>query len=80
MTIEIRLAKTDDAAAISQVICEAFGAYRENYTPEAFAVVASPPDEILSRFDEGSQWVASIDEEIVGTVSVTVEEVQCPVD
>ena len=74
MMIMIRLAKTDDAVAISKVICEAFGAYREHYTPEAFAVVASTPNEIRSRFDEGPQWVASADGKIVGTVSVTVED------
>lgn len=70
---DVRLAELDDAAAISQVISEAFGRLREYYTPEAFEVVASPPDEIVSRFDEGPQWVAEIDGEIVGTVSVTVE-------
>ncbi|MFN0140920.1 MAG: GNAT family N-acetyltransferase [Pyrinomonadaceae bacterium] len=71
---DVRLAERDDAAAISQVIREAFGRLREHYTAEAFEVVASTPDEILSRFDEGPQWVAELDDEIVGTVSVTVED------
>lgn len=72
-SVNVRLAERDDAVAISRVICEAFGMYREHYTDEAFAVVASPPDEILSRFDEGPQWVAELAGGIVGTVSVTVE-------
>lgn len=71
--IEVRLAKPENATAISQVIAEAFGRLREHYTPEAFEVVASPPEEIVSRFDEGPQWVAERDGEIIGTVSVSVE-------
>jgi len=71
--IEVRLAGIDDAAAVSLVICEAFGAFREHYTAEAYAIVASTPDEIRSRFDEGPQWVAELDGKVVGTVSVTVE-------
>lgn len=72
--VDVRLAERQDAAAISAVIFAAFIRLREHYTPEAFAVVASTSDEILSRFDEGPQWVASADDEIVGTVSVTVED------
>lgn len=71
---DVRLAARDDAAAISQVIAQAFGRLREHYTPEAFEVVALPPNEIVSRFDEGPQWVAELDGEIVGTVSVTGED------
>lgn len=73
-TGNVRLASPDDAAAISRVIAEAFGRLREHYTPEAFEVVASTPDEIVSRFDEGPQWVAELGGEVVGTVSVTVED------
>ncbi len=70
----VRLAERQDAAAISDVIFAAFSCLREHYTPEAFAVVASTPDEISSRFDQGPQWVASADDEIVGSVSVTVDD------
>ena len=72
--VSVRLAERQDAAAISDVIFSAFSHFREHYTPEAFEVVASTPEEILSRFDEGPQWVASADGEIVGTVSLTVED------
>ena len=72
--VEIRFATETDSHAIAEVIREAFGAYRSEYTPEAFAVVASSPDEIRSRFDEGPQWIASVDGKIVGTVSVTVDD------
>ncbi len=72
--IEIRLAQDSDADAIVEVLCDAFGVYEHEYTPEAFQIVTLEADEIISRFDEGPQWVAVKDGEIVGTVSVTVEE------
>jgi len=72
--IEVRLAVMDDANAISTVICDAFTPLREHYTAEAFEVVAVKPGEVLQRFAEGPQWVALIDGEIVGTVSVTVDD------
>ena len=74
MTAEVRIARPEDSAAIAQVLREAFGAYREHYTDEAFAVVTPSADEIAKRCDEGPQWVAVLDGRIVGTVSVTVEE------
>ena len=72
--IEIRLADSNDADAIAEVLCEAFGVYEHEYTNEAFEIVTPSANEIISRFDEGPQWVAVKDGEIVGTVSVTVEE------
>ena len=72
-TVDVRLAVPADAEAIANILGEAFGAYRENYTPEAFEVVTPPSSEIAKRFGEGPQWVAEIDGEIVGTVSVTTE-------
>lgn len=72
--VNVRIALPDDAAAISDVIFSAFSRMREHYTAEAFEVIAIQPDQILLRFDEGPQWVAELDGEVVGTVSVTVEE------
>lgn len=69
----VRLAAAEDAEAISKVLFEAFGAYRSNYTPEAFEVVTPDVNEILGRFAEGPQWVAEIDGQVVGTVSMTTE-------
>lgn len=71
--LEVRLATPNDAEAISKVLFEAFGAYRSNYTPEAFEVVTPDANEILGRFAEGPQWVAEIDGQVVGTVSMTTE-------
>jgi predicted N-acetyltransferase YhbS len=62
-----------DVEAISKVLLNAFGAYREHYTTKAFEIVTPDVSEITKRFDEGPQWVAEIGNEIVGTVSVTTE-------
>ena len=71
--VTTRLATEDDAGEISWVLLNAFGAYRENYTPDAFEVVTPDTDEIVKRFDEGPQWVVEIDDDVVGSVSVTTE-------
>jgi predicted N-acetyltransferase YhbS len=69
----VRLAVPADAEGIANVLFEAFGAHRENYTPEAFEAVTPHANKILTRFDEGPQWVAEIDGRIVGTVSVRTD-------
>ncbi len=71
---EVRLATESDSAAIAEVVKRAFGAYRDNYTPEAMVVVTPEADEFTRRLAVGPQWVVELDREIVGTVSVTVEE------
>ena len=71
---EVRLAVPGDETAISNVLFRAFSTFREDYTSEAFAIVTPPVDEIAKRFDEGPMWVAQLDGDIAGTVSVTVEE------
>jgi len=71
--ITVRIANKDDAAEISWILLNAFGANRKEYTPEAFEIVTPATDEIADRFGEGPQWVAEIDDDIVGTVSLTTE-------
>jgi GNAT superfamily N-acetyltransferase len=70
---KVRHAVPGDAEGIVNVLREAFGVYRENYTPEAFDAVTPNADQIIARFDEGPQWVAEIDGEIVGTVSLRAD-------
>ncbi len=72
--VEVRIAKPEDSGAIAEVLGEAFGMYRKHYTADAFAVVTPLADEITKRLDEGPQWVATMGDKIVGTVSVTVDE------
>lgn len=71
--VNIRLAMPSDAEGISRVIEEAFTPFRENYTDEAFVVVTPRPDVVVERFDEGPMWVAEVDGEIEGTVSLMAE-------
>ena len=71
--VTVRLATPEDAEPISNVLRNAFTVYRKHYTEEAFAVVTPGTDVILGRFEEGPQWVAEIDGDVVGTVSLTTE-------
>lgn len=71
--VNVRLAVPSDAEGISRVLKEAFTVVRENYTDEAFVVVTPKPEVIIDRFNEGPMWVAEIDGEIFGTVSLTTE-------
>ena len=70
---EIRLAQPGDEAAIAKVLLEAFSRFRNDYTPESFAVVTASAEEVAKRFDEGPIWVAEDQGEIVATVSVLPE-------
>ena len=71
--VSIRRATPDDSQVISRVLLEAFSVIREHYTAEAFEVVTPKADQINTRFEEGPIWVAEMDGEIVGTVSMTTE-------
>ncbi|MBK6749487.1 MAG: GNAT family N-acetyltransferase [Acidobacteria bacterium] len=71
---EVRLATERDSEKIADVVRRAFGTYRENYTSAAMVVVTPEADEFTRRLDVGPQWVVELDGDIVGTVSVTVEE------
>lgn len=71
---EVRLATESDSEKIAEVVGRAFGRYRDNYTPEAMEVVTPAPEEFTRRLTVGPQWVVELEGEIVGTVSVTVED------
>lgn len=71
--VQIRLAVIDDVGSIGEILFEAFSVNRSDYTPEAFAAVTPPANEIVLRFDQGPNWVATIKDRIVGTVSAVPE-------
>jgi N-acetylglutamate synthase-like GNAT family acetyltransferase len=71
--LDIRLAGADDAPVIAEVLLKAFSMFRKHYTADAFAAVTPSAEEIKKRFDEGPMWVATLDRQIVGTVSVVAE-------
>jgi ribosomal protein S18 acetylase RimI-like enzyme len=69
--LKIRTARPDDAAEIAKILAETFAEYKSLYTTEAFAAMTPGADEIEKRISEaGRIWVAALDGEIVGTVSV----------
>ncbi len=70
---KIRLAIPGDESAIAKVLFEAFSRFRNDYTPESFAIVTPSADEVATRFDEGPMWVAEDERGIVATVSVLPE-------
>jgi ribosomal protein S18 acetylase RimI-like enzyme len=69
----VRLATSEDAEAISDILRVAFSELKDGYTPEAFEVVTPSAEVIATRFAQGPQWVAIIDGRPVGTVSVFPE-------
>ena len=71
--LQIRLAETGEAEEIAEVLRQAFGPLKTNYTPEAFVAVTPSAGEIRTRFDEGPIWVALKDGEIIATVSAVAE-------
>lgn len=71
--VQIRRAVAADAQAIATILREAFSEFVSDYTPQAFAVITPPAEEIAGRFEEGPVWVASKDGKPVGTVSALPE-------
>src|SRR5215813_10283870 len=66
----IRLSRLEDARAIAGVLQAAFEEYKSRYTPKGYCATTPNEGEILRRVDQGPTWVATYEEEIVGTVSV----------
>ncbi len=72
-TVAVRKAQPSDAAEMAAVLARSFAEYEALYTPDAFAATTPKSDEIRRRFSEGEMWVATLEERIVGTVSVIPE-------
>ena len=71
--VSVRRAVVDDVDAIAAILREAFAEFASDYTPEAFAIVTPPSNEIHGRFDEGPMWVAVGEGRFLGTVSAVPE-------
>ncbi|MEP7211746.1 MAG: GNAT family N-acetyltransferase [Acidobacteriota bacterium] len=71
--VEIRLAVEKDANAIAEILSVALAEFRNDYTPEAYAIVTPLAEEIRGRFVEGPMWVAVRDGQLSGTVSAVRE-------
>ena len=68
--IVIRIADSDDATSIAEVLLQSFIEYKAIYTVGGFAATTPGVDEVQSRMADGPIWVAVRDNVIVGTVSV----------
>lgn len=68
----IRLAEPADCPAISELLQQAFAAFRPQYTSRAFAATAIGPAAVLQRLAEGPVWIATLRDVIRGTVSTVL--------
>lgn len=68
-TLEIRLANSEDASSISEVLMQSFIEYKPEYTPDGFAATTPGVEEVKHRLTEGPVWVALLKGTVVGTVS-----------
>ncbi len=71
--LEIRFAEIRDSEAIAKLLCDSFGRFASDYTPQALKAVTPTKDEIAGRLDEGPVWVAVSNGQIVGSVSALLE-------
>ena len=67
--IKIRMAKLEEAPAISALIYEAFAEERLYYTNEAFTFTTPGPSIIKDRINDKTVWVVFYKKEIIATVS-----------
>lgn len=71
--LTIRLASADDAESVSETLRAAFDALRPQYTERAYAATTPPAEIVRERINEGPVWIASIDGEMIGTVSAVAQ-------
>jgi len=71
--VTIRPATSRDAESISRMLHETFSAYSKNYAPDAASILTPTSEEVIVKLEEGPIWVAEIEGEIVGSVSLRIE-------
>lgn len=74
---EIREAVAADACAISGILRRAFAEFQPRYTPEAFAATTPGPDLVLARMQEGPLWIATYEQQAIGTVGALRQPCGC---
>ena len=67
--IEYRRATPRDSQGISDLLLEAFGEFKSEYTPGAFDYTTPGVEIVCGRFEEGPIWVAIDGDVMAGTVS-----------
>ena len=71
--VTVRPATARDAESISRMLLETFSVYRNNYAPDAASILTPTAEQIEVRLEEGPIWVAEIEGQIVGSVSLRTE-------
>jgi putative intracellular protease/amidase len=71
--VTIRPATSRDAESISRMLLETFSGYSKNYAPDAAELLTPTSEQVMVRLEEGPIWVAEIEGEIVGSVSLRTE-------
>jgi ribosomal protein S18 acetylase RimI-like enzyme len=72
--VHIRLAASDDAPVVANVLHASFVEYESLYTPPGFAATTPGAQQVLARMREGPVWIALRHSEVVGTVAAVVED------
>jgi ribosomal protein S18 acetylase RimI-like enzyme len=67
--MKVRLAISDEAKDIAELLRESFKEFESHYTKEGFAATTPDDNEIAMRMNEGPVWIACDGNEILGTVS-----------
>jgi putative acetyltransferase len=71
--VRIRLAASDDAPVVANILQAAFVEYQSLYTPPGFAATTPDAQQVLARMREGPVWIALRHIEVVGTVAAVVK-------
>ena len=72
--LQLRLAHPGDEIVISSVLVDSFREYSPQYTPGGFAATTPSPSEVLRRIEEGPLWLATVQSDVVGTVSAVLRD------
>ena len=72
--VHIRLAASDDAPVVANILHASFVEYQSFYTPPGFAATTPDAQQVLARMREGPVWIALRHIEVVGTVAAVVED------
>ena len=71
-SIAIHVVSEDAAPIVAQILLRAFEKLRPQYTDGGFAATTPSAPQILVRLKEGPVWLATYDNEPVGTTSAVV--------
>ena len=67
--VRIRLAASDDAPVVANILHASFVEYESLYTPPGFAATTADAQQVLARMREGPVWIALRHMDVVGTVA-----------